>query len=126
MFRARHAFLLVLIVLPATAAHAQWLNYPAPRTPRTRDGKPNMNAKAPKAFDGKPDLSGVWQPAYTPPGEIERLFGGGFGDFVVPGDDPRNFSKYFLNILADFKPDESLMRPEALELFRKHTNLDSP
>lgn len=126
MFRARDGFLLVLMMLLAATAHAQWLNYPAPGTPRTRDGKPNMNAKAPKAFDGKPDLSGVWQPAYTPPGEIERLLGGALADFVVPGDDPRTFSKYFINILADFKPEESPMRPEAAALFQKHGSLDSP
>jgi hypothetical protein len=40
-------------------ANAQWLNYPAPGTPMTRDGKPNLSAKAPRAPNGKPDLSGV-------------------------------------------------------------------
>jgi hypothetical protein len=32
---------------------------------------------------------------------------------VVEGDDPRTFSKYFLNLLADFKPEEEPIRPEA-------------
>ena len=50
-------------------AHAQWLNYPAAGTPRTRDGKPNLSAKAPRAANGKPDLSGVWLTEYSPPGE---------------------------------------------------------
>jgi hypothetical protein len=27
---------------------AQWLNYPAPGAPRTRDGKVNLNAPAPR------------------------------------------------------------------------------
>jgi hypothetical protein len=36
------------------------------------------------------------------------------------------FSKYFLDILADFKPEESPMRPEAAALFRKRSNLESP
>lgn len=117
---------LMLLMLLAAGAQAQWLNYPAPGTPRTRDGKPDMNAKAPRAFDGKPDLSGVWQAAYAPPGENQRLFGARVGDFVVPGDDPRTFSKYFLNILADFKPEEAPMRPEAAALLQKRGNVDSP
>ena len=110
----------VLALLP-TAARAQWLNYPAPGAPRTRDGKLNLAAKAPRAPNGKPDLSGVWQAEYAPLGENERLFGDVFKDFVVPGDDPRTFSKYFLNILADFKPEEAPLRPEAAALFRKNS-----
>ena len=39
---------------------AQWLHYPTPGIPRTRDGKPNLAAPAPKTADGKPDLSGIW------------------------------------------------------------------
>ena len=37
-------------------ASAQWLNYPAPGTPRTKDGKPNLSAPVPRASNGKPDL----------------------------------------------------------------------
>ena len=99
------------------------------RNPRTRDGKPNLAAKAPRSPNGTPDLSGVWQAEYAPPGEIERLFGNVFKDFVVPGDDPRTFSKYFLNILSDFKPEEAPMLPEAAALFEKHFqggNRESP
>ena len=103
-------------------AHGQWLNYPAPGTPRMRDGKPDLSAKAPRASNGKPDLSGVWQTEFTPSGENERLFGDVFEDFVVPGDDPRTFSKYFFNILADFKPSEAPIRPEGVELFRKNAD----
>ncbi len=101
-------------------AQAQWLNYPQPGTPRTRDGKPDLTAKAPRTPDGKPDLSGVWQTEFAPPGEIERLYGKEFGVFIEPGDDPSTFSKYFWNILADFKPEESPMRPETAALFRKN------
>ncbi len=85
--------------------------------PRTRDGKPNLTAPAPHAPDGKPDLSGVWQTELTPPSESPL---GKADYFVVPGDDPRTFSKYFWNILADFKPEESPLRPEAAELLRKN------
>lgn len=112
-----------------TCAQAQWLNYPAPGTPRLPDGKPNLSAKTPRASRGKPDLSGVWQTALAPPGENQRIFGNSVSDFAVPGDDPRTFSKYFLNILTDFKPDESPMRPEAAALFERNTQrrgTDSP
>jgi len=111
---------LVAGALLCSVAHAQWLNYPTPGTPRTKDGKPNLSAKAPRASNGKPDLSGVWQTRLAPPGENERLFGSAVKDTSVPGDDPSTFSKYFINILVDFKPEEAPLRPEAAELTRKH------
>ncbi len=92
----------------------------------TRDGKPNLSAKAPRAPNGKPDLSGVWQIEPPPAGEIERIFGD-LGPGVVDGDDPRIFSKYAINLLVDFKPGEEPIRPEstALTLKRRET-MDSP
>jgi len=45
----------------AGTAAAQWLKLPLPGTPRTPDGKPNLNAALPRTADGKPDLSGIWQ-----------------------------------------------------------------
>jgi len=107
-------------------AHAQWLDYPTPGTPRTKDGKADLSAKAPRASNGKPDLSGVWLTEFSPPGEHDRLFGTAADHGVTLGDDPRMFSKYLLNILVDFKPEDSPMRPEAAEIFRKRTPLDSP
>lgn len=54
--------LLALALLCATGgtAVAQWLSLPLPGTPRTADGKPNLNAPTPRTPDGKPDLSGIW------------------------------------------------------------------
>ena len=49
-----------LMLLLAAPAGAQWINYPTPGIPRTKDGKPNLTARAPRAADGKPDLSGMW------------------------------------------------------------------
>jgi hypothetical protein len=106
-------------------AQAQWLNYPTPGTPRTRDGKPDLSAKAPRASNGKPDLSGVWQTEFAPPGEIERLVGPNVKILTAPGDDPTTFSKYSFNILADFKSEENPMRPEIAELFRKNSAPES-
>ena len=108
----------VLFAAGILCAQAQWLNYPSPGTPRTRDGKPDLAAKAPRAANGKPDLSGVWHTEYAPPGENERLFGDEFATYTVLGDDPREFPKYFLNGLVDFKPEDSPLRPEFAELAR--------
>jgi hypothetical protein len=49
-----------LVALAAAPAGAQWINYPTPGIPRTKDGKPNLTARAPRTADGKPDLSGMW------------------------------------------------------------------
>src|SRR5258707_14008335 len=49
-----------LICAMAGTAAAQWLSIPLPGTPRTPDGKPNLNAATPRTADGKPDLSGMW------------------------------------------------------------------
>jgi len=55
--------LLALAVSGALAgsAEAQWLDLPVPGTPRTPDGKPNLNAPTPRTADGKPNLSGIWR-----------------------------------------------------------------
>ena len=47
-------------LLLSTPVPAQWFNQPDPRIPLTKDGKPDLTAKAPRAPDGHPDLSGVW------------------------------------------------------------------
>jgi len=108
----------MVFVAAVTCASAQWLNYPTPGTPRAKDGKPKLSAPTPRASNGKPDLSGVWQVA-PDPAEMQRKIGD-VGTFVVPGDDPREFSPYFFNILADFKPAEAPIRPEAAAVFGLH------
>jgi hypothetical protein len=112
---------LVLFAFLSTCAHAQWLNYPTPGTPRTRDGKPNLSAPAPR-IGGKPDLSGVWMHEPTTVAEVRRLFGNRFDAEITlapPGMEIGTQHKYAFNILVDFKPEESPMRPEAAEILRK-------
>ena len=48
------------------------------------------------------------------------LLGDSVDEFAVPGDDPGTFSKYSLNILIDFKPEDSPMRPETVELLKQN------
>jgi len=45
-------------LLPVTA-EAQWVTVKTPGLPRTSDGKPDLNAPAPRV-SGKPDLTGLW------------------------------------------------------------------
>ena len=95
----------ILLAGMISCASAQWLNYRDPKTPRTKDGKPNLSAPAPRSH-GKPDLSGVWQTLPSPPEEMARLFPE-LGVLFLLGDDPRTFSKYERNVLADSKPEEA-------------------
>jgi hypothetical protein len=109
----------------AALGNAQWLNYPTPGTPRTRDGKPNLTAPAPRAANGKPDLSGVWQVEPTPVEEMKRLFGDLSADQAL-GDTTAAFSKYLVNILADEKPEDSPLRPEFVEILRQRSKVETP
>jgi hypothetical protein len=80
--------LLCAVSLPLAA---QW-EIKTPGVPRLPDGKPNMNAPAPKTADGKPDLSGIWEP---------------------------NGIKYLINIAADLKPQDVPFKPEAAALYKE-------
>lgn len=88
---AATVFLLSLMSVPTLA---QWLNYPVPDIPRTRDGKPNLLAPVPRTVDGRPDLSGIWQLDKNP-------------------------FKYLNNITADFNPGESPTQPWAEALTKE-------
>jgi hypothetical protein len=90
------------------SVRAQWLNQLVAGAPRTPDGKINMTGPVP-LLNGKPDLSGIWQVQAEP-----RPPGGLFG----LGESPN--SRYFRDILSDFKPDERPLTPAGAELLRKH------
>ena len=119
----------IVIAGVVASLNAQWLNYPDRGTPLTRDGRPNLTAKTPRAANGKPDLSGVWQIEPPAPGEIERLYGDA-GPGAVAGDDVRDFSRYFVNLLIDFKRGEEPLTPAAaaqsVKNLERRNSLDTP
>ena len=100
--------MLIGLIGASLCTPAQWVNHPTPGTPRTKDGKPNLAAPAPRQSRGKPDLSGVWQAEATPIPELARLLPGGVNGL---GESVPN--KYFINILADFKPEAAPLRASA-------------
>jgi hypothetical protein len=79
--------LLAMILCAAVPADAQWLKTKTPGIPRTKDGKPDLKAPAPKAPTGTLDLSGIWR--------------------------AEAFS-YALDVTTDLKPGEILPWAEAL------------
>jgi hypothetical protein len=80
-------------------SRAQWLSQPTPGAPRSDDGKADMTGPASR-INGKPDLSGIWQAEAEPRGP-----GGLYG----LGESPN--SKYFREILSDFKRGEEPLTP---------------
>jgi hypothetical protein len=106
--------LLFALILAATV-HGQWLDYPSPGVPRTKNGKVNLSAKMPKTRDGRPDLSGVWHVQTESLAEKRKLFGAEFGDeqTSVPGMEDFTISKYAHDITLDYKPSEIVMTPAA-------------
>jgi len=51
---------MALLLGMSALAPAQWFNLASKRIPRTKDGKVDMNAPAPRKADGNADLSGIW------------------------------------------------------------------
>jgi len=103
-----HIWIGIPLVGFCLSAEAQWLNQPMAGAPRTPDGKVNMTGPVPR-LNGKPDLSGIWQVQAEP-----REPGGLFG----LGESPN--SRYFRDVLADFRPDQRPLTPAGAEIVRQH------
>jgi hypothetical protein len=103
----------IMLAAAAACAHGQWLHYPTPGTPRIKDGKADLSAKTPRGPNGKPDLSGIWEADPATPEELHRFFADGTNNL---GETPP--SRYFMNILFDFKPEDSPLRPSAAQVFQ--------
>jgi len=106
-----------------TCAYAQ-CNYPDSRIPRTKDGKPNLTAPAPR-LNGKPDISGVWQAERSPASEYDRVMGKGWTDLQP---DTHDITTNFLNVFWGMKPEEEPLRPEAVAIVnhRRQNPHESP
>ena len=109
-------YVAVLLVATSLPLSAQWLNHPDPRTPRTKDGKPNLAAPAPR-LNGKPDLSGLWQAERTPEREYTNVLGNGFVGLQV---DLHDINKFVLNVLWGLKPEEEPLTPEGAAVYKRH------
>jgi hypothetical protein len=88
----RSLLILISSIAALSPAPAQWLKLPTQGIPKTKDGKPNLAAPAPRRADGKPDLSGIWQT-----------------------ESPR----YLINLAADYKPGELPIQPWAEALTKE-------
>ena len=113
--------LLAVALVLASASQAQWLNYREPGVPRTRDGRVDLTARPPKDPTGKPDLSGVWMHEITTVAEMRRFYGSSIDEALkvdAPGMEIGTQHKYSRNILLDLQPEQSLLRPEAIERMR--------
>lgn len=103
----------VFLAIASAPLSAQWLNYPTPGIPRSRDGKPNLSAPAPRGRDGKPVLSGLWVNEAAPPELRARLI-----PEATNGAGEEPLSQYFINIFSDLKPGEEPIRPDAAAALR--------
>ncbi len=56
----------------SAVAETQWLNEPTRGIPRNADGRPDLNAPAPRLSAGTPDLSGLWT-FQIPPGYVTNI-----------------------------------------------------
>jgi hypothetical protein len=102
------------VVGAGVSTGAQWLNHPTAGAPRTRDGKVNTAARAPR-LNGKPDFSGLWQVQGEPraPGALFGL-GESFN------------SRYFRNVLSDFPANEPPLTPLGLERLKYNLQPTTP
>src|SRR5262245_38797460 len=105
----RLTFLFMMVLGASVCAHGQWPDFRDPDAPRLADGKVNMTGPV-RRVNGHPDLSGVWQ-AQGDPRAPNGLFGLGESEN----------SRYFRDVLSDFKPGEEPLTPLGREIFRRNT-----
>lgn len=124
--RRRGVFIWVVVL--SVSAHARWLNFPTPGTPRTRDGKPVLAAPTPRTavfvvetagFNDKVPLDIVGHPHSEDLRITERFRRTNFGhmDMEVTFTDRKMYTKPFTikvghTLLADADIFESFCENE--------------
>ncbi len=98
----RVALAFALIVFPL-ALSAQWPDYPSPNVPQGPDGKPDLNAPAPRTADEHIDFSGIWENVRGYIGRPPRGFPANAAlDAPPPPPPPGPPAATFFNIGAGF------------------------
>jgi len=64
----------------STGVAAQWPSFVRPQTPRTSEGKPDLEGPPPRLPNGKVDFSGTWESRQPPSGRL--------GGPMVPNQNP--------------------------------------
>jgi len=104
----------IALVFPP-AVSAQWPRRATEGVPRTADGKPNVDAPAPRTSDGRIDLSGIWENVWFYQGKVSPPLAS------PPGEPP---ASTFSNIGAGFKNGLPL-RPWAADLLKQRKEQNS-
>src|SRR5712691_9234971 len=107
---------LLLLATACAASTVQAQSQRDARIPRTRDGKPNLSAPAPRT-NGKPDLSGLWQAERTPEREYTSVLGNEFANLQI---DLHDINKNVMNVFWGMKPEEEPLRPEGAAVYKRH------
>src|SRR6201986_1751984 len=58
---------LAMLCMACGVLCGQWIKLPTEGVPRDKNGRPKLDAPAPRGADGKPDLSGMWMIAEALP-----------------------------------------------------------
>jgi len=102
--------------------HAQWLDHADPRTPRNKDGKPNLSAPAPR-LNGKPDFTGVWQGERPSEKELAAAMP---PEIVSVQVDLTDLSRHGLNVFWGTKPADEPLQPAGAEIVRQRSTEGPP